>query len=61
MGVKQAFAVQGLMGEHPKTGQSISIHCSPMYLLLNVQQKFLLFGFFAFVVQGGLFYDQCSG
>ncbi len=50
---EQPFAVQGPVGEHPERGQSISVRCSPVYLLPNVQPKFLLFGFLASVVQGG--------
>jgi hypothetical protein len=49
------------MGEHSKKGQSISIHCPPMYLLLNIWQKFLLFEFLASAIQGGSFMIGVKG
>jgi len=59
--VKQPFAVQGPVGEHPKKGQSIYIHCSPMYLLLNIWQKFPLFKILTSIVQGGYCHNPNLG
>jgi hypothetical protein len=52
--VEQPFAVQGLVGEHLESGQSLSVCRSPMHFLSNAWQKNLLFRFLASSVKGAL-------